>query len=454
MIPRTLVPMNVRRLSPEEAKKPARRLTSYLDDRTVVPHELSDAPPLDGRTSIPAHFPLDVLASRTLVPRDMPAKKIERRERDSEYVSRVALDSRMVVPVHVATLAPEEEREPEQPLEMTPELREVVEPDVFMTGDANLLIEPAQKHDPKGDLITRVASIVVHVGLVIFVIFAPKIFPAHTPTREEMDLARRQLPFVYLPPDAEELSRRPPVPPRPKIRINPETLNTVAPPRPETHALVAPPVNSERPPRDLPEAPTPRVPVTPQPVQPATPAPSRLEPIQPASPSPNRLNLQLPQSSPGRALQDQIQDAIRKGGGGTYSSGGIAPGGGGGGRGGPSVGNNVTILTPTEGVDFTSYINRLLALVRRNWYAIMPESAMMGDKGIVVLTFHINRDGSVPMPGEPVLERTSGKPPLDSAAMSSIRTSSPFEPLPQQFKGPYIELRFIYFYNLRPGDTQ
>jgi TonB family protein len=107
----------------------------------------------------------------------------------------------------------------------------------------------------------------------------------------------------------------------------------------------------------------------------------------------------------------------------------------------------VAILTPTEGVDFNSYITRLLALVKRNWYAVMPESAMMGDKGIVVLTFHINRDGSVPMP-EPVLERTSGKPPLDSAAMSSIRTSSPFEPLPQQFKGPYIELRFIYFYNL------
>jgi outer membrane biosynthesis protein TonB len=440
--------MNVRRLSPEEAKKPARRLTTYLDDRTVVPHELSDAPPLDGRTSIPVYLPLDVLASRTLVPRDMPAKTMERPERDSEYVSRVALDSRLVVPVHVATLAPEEEREPEHPLEMTPELREVVEPDVFMTGDANLLIEPAQKRDPKGDLITRVASIVVHVGLVIFVIVAPKIFPAHTPTREEIDLARRQLSFVYMPPDAEELSRRPPVPPQPKIRINPETLNTVAPPRPETHALVAPPVNPERPLSDLPEAPTPRVPVTPPPVQPTAPAPSRLEPIQPASPAPSRLNLQLPQSSPGRALQDQIQDAVRKNaGGGTLYTPGDNWGGGGGLRGSPGMQPGVAILTPTQGVDFNSYITRLLALVKRNWFAVMPESAMMGDKGIVALTFHINRDGSVPMP-EPVLERTSGKPPLDSAAMSSIRTSSPFEPLPQQFKGPYIELRFIYFYNL------
>jgi TonB family protein len=181
--------------------------------------------------------------------------------------------------------------------------------------------------------------------------------------------------------------------------------------------------------------------------QPTAPAPSHLEPVRPPdNPAPGKLNLQLPQSSPGRALQSQLQDAIRKGGGGTYSSGGIGPGGGGGGRGGPSVGNNVTILTPTEGVDFNSYINRLLALVKRNWYAVMPESAYMGDKGVVAITFHINRDGTVPAP-DPTLERTSGKQPLDAAAMSSIRTSSPFEPLPQEFKGPYIELRFIYFYN-------
>ena len=106
----------------------------------------------------------------------------------------------------------------------------------------------------------------------------------------------------------------------------------------------------------------------------------------------------------------------------------------------------VSILTPHPGVDFDSYINRLLATVKRNWYAVMPESALMGDKGVVVITFRIKKDGVVPLP-DPNLERTSGKEPLDSAAMSSIRTSSPFEPLPTQFKGPEIELRFIFFYN-------
>jgi len=37
---------------------------------------------------------------------------------------------------------------------------------------------------------------------------------------------------------------------------------------------------------------------------------------------------------------------------------------------------------------------------------------------------------------------------LDNAAISSIRSTSPFEPLPAAFNGPYVELRFIFLYNL------
>lgn len=152
-----------------------------------------------------------------------------------------------------------------------------------------------------------------------------------------------------------------------------------------------------------------------------------------------------------------MQDALRHGGGGvTYGSPdgvGRGSGGGGGGHGMQGMTPGVSILTPTEGVDFDSYIRRLLATVKRNWYAVMPESAQMGDRGVVVITFRIKRDGVVPIP-DPNLERTSGKEPLDVAAMSSIRTSSPFEPLPPRFKGPEIQLRFIFFYNIPPDMTQ
>ena len=132
---------------------------------------------------------------------------------------------------------------------------------------------------------------------------------------------------------------------------------------------------------------------------------------------------------------------------GRLSPGGGGYGGGGGGGGQGFAGNAVTILTPTEGVDFNPYINRVLAIVKQNWYSVMPESARLGDQGKVVLQFRIMRNGVVPEQ-EPVMMGSSGKEPLDRAALSAIRTSTPFEPLPPAFSGPYIELRFIFLYNI------
>jgi len=107
------------------------------------------------------------------------------------------------------------------------------------------------------------------------------------------------------------------------------------------------------------------------------------------------------------------------------------------------------MLTPTEGVDFQDYLHRVYIAVDRNWRAVMPESVFLGDKGVVALRFKIMRNGSVPA-GEPLLYHTSQKEPLDRAAVSSIRASNPFEPLPSAFSGPYIELQFTYYYNLSP----
>jgi hypothetical protein len=463
MIPRILVPTDVRPLENGASQKPPRRLTTYMDDRTVVPSDLSDAPPLTGKTNIPEHLPLDVLVDRTLVPRGMAPKPFVSDEPWGEHVPIAIMDPRVVVPAFVERPEQKEIDKFDQPPEMTAQLREVVEPDIFMTGEANLLVEPEDKRDAKWDAATRFASVVAHIAFIVFLIFLPKIFPAHVPTRDEIELASKELGVVYLPPDAGELSRRPSPPPGPKVKISPKTLNKVAPPRPEEHRIEAPPPPStspEKPPSDLPSAPTPQPNRNPAPSL-ATPpvtaptSPSRILPAAP-QPVPGHLNLDLPNASPGKTLNDQLQDAIKHSSGGTYSSGGGIPrgaGGGGGGHGGPAVGNAVTILTPTEGVDFNSYITRLVARVKQNWYTVMPESAYMGDKGIVAITFRINRDGS--FPGENFnLERTSGKDPLDTAAMSAIRSSNPFDPLPPQFKGPFIELRFIFFYNIPIDSTQ
>lgn len=104
------------------------------------------------------------------------------------------------------------------------------------------------------------------------------------------------------------------------------------------------------------------------------------------------------------------------------------------------------ILTPHEGVDFTPYTNHVVDSVKRNWYAKMPQEASAGLKGKVVLRFTIQKSGKLAR--TPMVEANSGNKQLDNAAVSAIRTSAPFEHLPEAFKGPNIELRFIFLYNL------
>src|ERR1700722_17114662 len=427
MIPRTLVPTDVRPFTDNGDKKPPRRLTTYMDDRTVVPSDLSDAPPLTGKTSIPEHLPLDVLIERSLVPRGLGVKPFQQFLPPSEFAPLAILDQRVVVPAYVE---PPEQREIDkfdQPPQMTAQLREIVSPDIFNTGEANLLVEPEDRRDAKWDAITRVISVAAHIAFIIFLIFLPKIFPTHVPTRDEIELASKELGVVYLPPDEGAVWRRPSPPPGPLVKVTRKNLSKVLPPR--------------RPP-------------------PPPASPSHLLPVLPKGP-PSHLDLVLHDASPGKALQNDLQDAVKHApSGGTYTSEGSVSGGGGsgGGRGrgggGAQAGNGVTILTPTEGVDFQSYINRLLAKLKQNWITVMPESFYLGDKGIVAISFRINRDGS--FPGESLsLDRTSGKEPLDTAAASAIRATSPFEPLPPQFKGPFIDLRIGFYYNIRPdGATQ
>jgi TonB C terminal len=435
MIPRTLVPLNVRPVNKDEVRTAPSRTTTYMDDRTVVPSGVSDAPPLDGKTTIPSHLPLGVLVDRTLVQRGMAIKPIER----TQHVSTVTLeilDSRTVVPAYVEPLTAEESEAPERAPEMTAELREIVQPDIFTTGDANLLIEPEDKRDPKSDLVTRILSILVHVAVIAFLIFAPKLFPP--PSQVDIDRDKLNTSFFYSPPATPE-----PVAPTPKVRVTPETLRKVAPPveQPKITAPVAP----EKPTPELPEAPQPKINVAPAPAAsiPTTPVqPSRVEPVLPATPNP-KFVLGLPSSSPGKTLNDQINSAGQ----GARTAPPIYSGPpSSGGRGG-GVGNGVDILSDTQGVDFSAYIRRLLATLQRNWEAVMPTSVQMGERGIVYTTFQINPDGSVSAP-DPTLERTSGKEPLDNAAMAAIHASNPFEPLPSQFHGPYLKLRIVFLYNI------
>jgi len=410
-------------------------LSSDLDARTLVPSDLPQFE-LDPHSSIPSYFKLEVLGDAVVVPRDMPNTPLDAISKTPNYVPLTILDSRVAVPkdAHSGKIEPKK-------IVAIQDLPDVLDPDVLTTGEVNLMTKPIVDRTEAWNAVARVASIVFHFVVILLILVAPKIFPYHPPTDAEI---ARNITDLYIPSDLNRIPDTPSVP-RPKspvMKVDPRLLRQLAPP----HEVQPTPAQPE-PPRENP------TPAKPAPIAPMSlPHPAE-SPIRPQTPPPDAPpSLVLPRFSPGKALQESMQEALKGGGSesATYEGPIGRSGGGGGGGGGTGQGfggNAVEILTPTEGVDFSTYIARVLASVKRNWYSVMPESARLGDKGKVVLQFRILRNGVVPEQ-EPVMMGSSGKEPLDRAAASSIRASTPFEPLPSAFSGPYIELRFIFLYNI------
>jgi outer membrane biosynthesis protein TonB len=120
------------------------------------------------------------------------------------------------------------------------------------------------------------------------------------------------------------------------------------------------------------------------------------------------------------------------------------------GRSGAKALDQAEILTDTMGVDFGPYLTQIVQIVKRNWYTLMPESVYppIFKQGKLAIEFVILKDGTVT---GLVRDTTSGDVALDRAAWGSITASTPFPPLPKEFPGKLLGLRFYYFYNLQPG---
>ena len=109
------------------------------------------------------------------------------------------------------------------------------------------------------------------------------------------------------------------------------------------------------------------------------------------------------------------------------------------------VGSNLQLLSDPKGVDFKPYLIQVLATVRRNWLAIIPESARMGRRGRVLIQFIVDRGGGVP---KLVIAEASGTEAFDRAAVAGISASYPFPPLPPAYQGDQIRLQLAFSYNL------
>jgi TonB family protein len=165
-----------------------------------------------------------------------------------------------------------------------------------------------------------------------------------------------------------------------------------------------------------------------------------------------------PRTNPGRipVPTGRVDEAVRsvmRGRGGGVTVGDIGEGMGGLGEGinlPPSPGraqSSLELLSDSGGVDFRPYLIRVLAAVRRNWFAVIPESARLGQAaGRVVVQFAVDRSGKLI---KVAFASESGIRALDLAAVSGISASNPLPPVPPEFKGEQLRLQLTFLYNVR-----
>jgi TonB family protein len=150
--------------------------------------------------------------------------------------------------------------------------------------------------------------------------------------------------------------------------------------------------------------------------------------------------------SAGTQIQEAARAAAARRGGGGGQEGDFGLGTGAHGR---QLGA-LDILSDTQGVDFGPYLQRILQDVKDNWYRLIPESAEM-KKGKLMIEFAITKDGQV---AGMKLTTSSGDTALDRAAWGGITASNPFPPLPSEFGGQYLALRFRFYYNPDKADLE
>jgi TonB family protein len=307
---------------------------------------------------------------------------------------------------------------------------------------------------------TFAVSLLVHIAIILFMVAHPDLLFMGGADVIRVKPEEQKVTMLYEPPleKPQPKLQAPPPPPKPmqlpRAAGSPESqLDKIQPP-PANH-VVAPPHEKPSEPRGPKEQPEPQVarmdPIGIPDFPDAAKEPSKqrpsLQPVPKEAPTPSQAQLELPQFAPPSRGTDAILREMAK----QHAEGG----GRGLGGGFPAPSNSdpnfnlpgPQILSDTMGVDFDPYLLRVYLSVQRNWYSVIPEIARLGRKGRTILQFTIMKDGSVQ--GLQMMDG-SGTASMDAAAQSSIRLSNPFPPLPTEFPGDHILLRFGYYYNMQP----
>ena len=303
-------------------------------------------------------------------------------------------------------------------------------------------------------------SIIVHLIVFMVLVYLPWIQKNvwHRVVVVPVDSTQnKNLTFLALPPDLQKPTRRPNTniaSDKDRIamsrhpELDPKELRKIL----ATPPPGAPGMNGPRAPQQAPQTMAQNQPTTQQPPQ------GQQQTQRPQFQSDQTAQLQIPARpnnsfakygtgmSAGSAVQEAAAAAAARRGGGGGQEGDFGLGTGAHGR----QQGSLEILSDTQGVDFGPYLQRILQDVRENWYRAIPESAEM-KKGKLMIEFAITKDGKV---ADMRLVATSNDVALDRAAWAGISASNPFPPLPSDFTGPYLALRFRFFYNPDKSDLQ
>jgi len=307
-------------------------------------------------------------------------------------------------------------------------------------------------------------SIITHiVGLVILLslprevfrppethrIVTPLVFPLKEPTQKTPNTGKISKSF-----SVESLL------PRPEVQL-PESRPSTTRPR----ALQPPPVPIAKPTPPAPMIEPPKIDAAVKDGGPALPpslTPGPTPPPQIQAEEKPKLAFETPggfsgsgqgvpkEAPPSTSVTDVMRSLAHSNGGGGIVVGdqGTGPGGLGPGINQPPAAGrkleNFQLLSDPMGADFRPYMLQILQTVRRNWFAVMPESARLGRRGTVALQFAIAKDGTVT---KIVFATNSGVDSLDRAAVASISMANPLPPLPVEFRGNVIRLQLTFAYN-------
>jgi outer membrane biosynthesis protein TonB len=274
-------------------------------------------------------------------------------------------------------------------------------------------------------------ALLVHLAILLGLFLLPKYItvPQVVDKTEKLDKDE----FTYM--DTPRF--RPKVEVKPAIKppvIDKQTLEEM---RKESPQAVTPP------PETKPQEPAP---VQPQPSQPTPPSQqSQVEAPRPAA-VPARPNFAMNSTNPADQLREAMRNAAHSHGAGeadNANSRGLAmhPGAGSGG---------VQVLSDTQGVDFSNWLQRWHWETERTWDPLIPDEVNppINKSGMVAIEFKVLPNGRL-MPDSVHLVGRSGDTALDRAAWGAL-TGSSYPALPREFHGPYLELRAYFLYNMEP----